>query len=276
MAGSGLDVDSVIERLLSVRGQPNNRTVQLAEGEIRALCATARCALARFAFVSGAPRVVSEIFRRQTRVRVPRWTTSGAAPSRRRGAPSTSKRAGDAFSTISWIRNPRRRARLAFASRVPRRAQRARCAVFGTRLARSRATGGIGDTHLGRRDASAGARANPGAALDRARFSDLVWTRARRSRRRGGRRDARSRVRSSRERFQKSAPSRTAVSWSSSFFPSATRRARLRPFVPRLPRPPISRADVASIPPAPSSRSRRVFTGRFSSGSRACSSSRRR
>ena len=40
---SGLDVDSVIERLLSVRGQPNNRTVQLAEGEIRALCATARC-----------------------------------------------------------------------------------------------------------------------------------------------------------------------------------------------------------------------------------------
>ena len=43
MAGSGLDVDSVIERLLSVRGQPNNRTVQLAEGEIRALCATARC-----------------------------------------------------------------------------------------------------------------------------------------------------------------------------------------------------------------------------------------
>jgi hypothetical protein len=39
----GLDVDSVIERLLSVRGQPNNRTVQLAEGEIRALCATARC-----------------------------------------------------------------------------------------------------------------------------------------------------------------------------------------------------------------------------------------
>ena len=42
MAGSGLDVDSVIERLLSVRGQPNNRTVQLAEGEIRALCATAR------------------------------------------------------------------------------------------------------------------------------------------------------------------------------------------------------------------------------------------
>ena len=31
MAGSGLDVDSVIERLLSVRGQPNNRTVQLAE-----------------------------------------------------------------------------------------------------------------------------------------------------------------------------------------------------------------------------------------------------
>ena len=159
MAGSGLDVDSVIERLLSVRGQPNNRTVQLAEGEIRALCATARCALARFAFVSGAPRVVSEIFRRQTRVRVPRWTTSGAAPSRRRGAPSTSKRAGDAFSTISWIRNPRRRARLAFASRVPRRAQRARCAVFGTRLARSRATGGIGDTHLGRRDASAGARA---------------------------------------------------------------------------------------------------------------------
>jgi serine/threonine-protein phosphatase PP1 catalytic subunit len=45
MAGSGLDVDSVIERLLSVRGQPNNRTVQLAEGEIRALCATARCAL---------------------------------------------------------------------------------------------------------------------------------------------------------------------------------------------------------------------------------------
>ena len=120
------------------------------------------------------------------------------------------------------------------------------------------------------------ARANPGAALDRARFSDLVWTRARRSRRRGGRRDARSRVRSSRERFQKSAPSRTAVSWSSSFFPSATRRARLRPFVPSLPRPPISRADVASIPPAPSSRSRRVFTGRFSSGSRACSSSRRR
>ena len=44
MAGTGLDVDSVIERLLSVRGQPNNRTVQLAEGEIRALCATARCA----------------------------------------------------------------------------------------------------------------------------------------------------------------------------------------------------------------------------------------
>ena len=43
MVGSGLDVDSVIERLLSVRGQPNNRTVQLAEGEIRALCATARC-----------------------------------------------------------------------------------------------------------------------------------------------------------------------------------------------------------------------------------------
>ena len=43
MAGTGLDVDSVIERLLSVRGQPNNRTVQLAEGEIRALCATARC-----------------------------------------------------------------------------------------------------------------------------------------------------------------------------------------------------------------------------------------
>jgi len=42
MAGTGLDVDSVIERLLSVRGQPNNRTVQLAEGEIRALCATAR------------------------------------------------------------------------------------------------------------------------------------------------------------------------------------------------------------------------------------------
>ena len=38
-----LDVDSVIERLLSVRGQPNNRTVQLAEGEIRALCAAARC-----------------------------------------------------------------------------------------------------------------------------------------------------------------------------------------------------------------------------------------
>jgi hypothetical protein len=37
-----LDVDSVIERLLSVRGQPNNRTVQLAEGEIRALCAAAR------------------------------------------------------------------------------------------------------------------------------------------------------------------------------------------------------------------------------------------
>merc|ERR1712216_548024 len=36
------DVASVIERLLSVRGQPNNRTVQLAEGEIRALCATAR------------------------------------------------------------------------------------------------------------------------------------------------------------------------------------------------------------------------------------------
>ena len=46
MAGSGLDVDSVIERLLSVRGQPNNRTVQLAEGEIRALCATARCVVA--------------------------------------------------------------------------------------------------------------------------------------------------------------------------------------------------------------------------------------
>ena len=43
MAGTGLDVDSVIERLLSVRGQPNNRTVQLAEGEIIALCATARC-----------------------------------------------------------------------------------------------------------------------------------------------------------------------------------------------------------------------------------------
>ena len=38
-----LDVDSVIERLLSVRGQQNNRTVQLAEGEIRALCAAARC-----------------------------------------------------------------------------------------------------------------------------------------------------------------------------------------------------------------------------------------
>jgi len=37
-----LDVDSIIERLLSVRGQPNNRTVQLAEGEIRALCASAR------------------------------------------------------------------------------------------------------------------------------------------------------------------------------------------------------------------------------------------
>ena len=36
-----LDVDSIIERLLSVRGQPNNRTVQLAEGEIRALCASA-------------------------------------------------------------------------------------------------------------------------------------------------------------------------------------------------------------------------------------------
>jgi len=41
---TSLDVDSVIERLLSVRGQPNNRTVQLAEGEIRALCAAARCA----------------------------------------------------------------------------------------------------------------------------------------------------------------------------------------------------------------------------------------
>jgi len=39
----GLDVDSVIERLLSVREQPNDRTVQLAEGEIRTLCATARC-----------------------------------------------------------------------------------------------------------------------------------------------------------------------------------------------------------------------------------------
>jgi len=43
-----LDVDSVIERLLSVRGQPNNRTVQLAEGEIRALCAAARYVLGRF------------------------------------------------------------------------------------------------------------------------------------------------------------------------------------------------------------------------------------
>jgi len=42
MATAALDVDSVIERLLSVRGQPNNRTVQLAEGEIRQLCATAR------------------------------------------------------------------------------------------------------------------------------------------------------------------------------------------------------------------------------------------
>ena len=44
MASAALDVDSVIERLLSVRGQPNNRAVQLAEGEIRQLCATARCA----------------------------------------------------------------------------------------------------------------------------------------------------------------------------------------------------------------------------------------
>ena len=42
MAGN-LEVDSVIERLLSVRGQQNNRTVQLAEGEIRSLCAAARC-----------------------------------------------------------------------------------------------------------------------------------------------------------------------------------------------------------------------------------------
>ena len=41
---AALDIDSVIERLLAVRGQQTNRTVQLAEGEIRALCAAARCA----------------------------------------------------------------------------------------------------------------------------------------------------------------------------------------------------------------------------------------
>jgi hypothetical protein len=37
-----LDIDSVIERLLAVRGQQSNRTVQLTEGEIRSLCAAAR------------------------------------------------------------------------------------------------------------------------------------------------------------------------------------------------------------------------------------------
>jgi serine/threonine-protein phosphatase PP1 catalytic subunit len=42
---SALDIDSVIERLLAVRGQQSaSRTVQLAEGEIRALCAAARWA----------------------------------------------------------------------------------------------------------------------------------------------------------------------------------------------------------------------------------------
>lgn len=93
MASSGLDVDSVIERLLSVRGQPNNRTVQLAEGEIRALCATARCVVgalghatggsAGFFFLflanaNGAPTLPSEqnlgssAFAAQTRVPSPR------------------------------------------------------------------------------------------------------------------------------------------------------------------------------------------------------------
>ena len=39
---ASFDVDSVIDRLLAVRGPQSNRTVQLAEGEIRALCAAAR------------------------------------------------------------------------------------------------------------------------------------------------------------------------------------------------------------------------------------------
>lgn len=39
---TSLDVDSIIDRLLAVRGPQSNRTVQLAEGEIRALCAAAR------------------------------------------------------------------------------------------------------------------------------------------------------------------------------------------------------------------------------------------
>jgi serine/threonine-protein phosphatase PP1 catalytic subunit len=38
-----LEIDSIIERLLAVRGPQSNRTVNLTEGEIRALCAAARC-----------------------------------------------------------------------------------------------------------------------------------------------------------------------------------------------------------------------------------------
>lgn len=42
-AAAALDVDSIIERLLAVRGTQASRQVALSEAEIRGLCAAARC-----------------------------------------------------------------------------------------------------------------------------------------------------------------------------------------------------------------------------------------
>jgi serine/threonine-protein phosphatase PP1 catalytic subunit len=42
MGDSGVDVDSIIEQLLSVRGARPGRQVTLTEGEIRFLCIKAR------------------------------------------------------------------------------------------------------------------------------------------------------------------------------------------------------------------------------------------
>ncbi len=42
MAAADLDIDSVIERLLEVRGSRPGKQVNLAENEVRALCLKAR------------------------------------------------------------------------------------------------------------------------------------------------------------------------------------------------------------------------------------------
>ena len=96
MAGN-LDVDSIIERLLNVRGQQNNRTVQLAEGEIRSLCAAARC-------VPGhTPGPFAGPDRQAAAPRGLDTSRSGAPAARRRVARARPRRAGPRASVATLV-----------------------------------------------------------------------------------------------------------------------------------------------------------------------------